>query len=320
VAVPWALNAAYSGKALNIKTFPAQYMDCFASSGTVPIIGPLALRRLRQQFKPDVIFFEEPEHLFMLSGLGVRTVAGSECLTVGMLHTNYEACFQVNFRGRKGSWITNKLFLSGMYRSARHVDVMITHCQALADSAARYGMKTVKVSTFHGVRQLFLDDAPPPLASRPRDVLFVGHLREEKRISIWLAAAAKVLAQYPDSQWTLAGDGQDGAYFHNVIRNANLPIRILDALTTDQVKREMDAHRIFLNCSDTEGFCTNNLEAMARGMVLLAANGGGNREQFVDGKSGLLFAAQSEEAAANTVCRVMNDLPFAQQIGVPSMG
>jgi glycosyltransferase involved in cell wall biosynthesis len=57
---------------------------------------------------------------------------------------------------------------------------------------------------------------------------------------------------------------------------------------------------------------------MARGMVLLIANGGGHPEQVVDGENGLLFAPKSAESAANAVCRILHDLPFAEQLAQKS--
>ncbi len=72
---------------------------------------------------------------------------------------------------------------------------------------------------------------------------------------------------------------------------------------------------IFLNLSDTEGFCIVVAEAMLAGLPVIATFAGGIREYGADDVNLLRLAEPSAELVATQVERLANDEPLRQRLG-----
>ena len=75
-----------------------------------------------------------------------------------------------------------------------------------------------------------------------------------------------------------------------------------------------DEHGIFLFPSFFEGFGKAFLEAMSRGLVVLASNNGGMRDVIKNGQNGFLFDTGDWGRMAELALQLLADLGLAKQI------
>ncbi len=317
LVIPSCFGADAAIPGVRVRTFPAVFVKSTSSTLSLPFAGEAALRAAVRELRPDRVFYEEPERLRPIAWplpRALRNAPAEEALparvpSIGMLHTFYEAHWRQEHDedGR-----VFRAFARSLYARAQGVDRLITHCTALAEVAGRHGLPRPLVGRFHGIAELFFAGTPPRLADREGDVLFVGQLRRTKRIFEWLQVVKLLQQRRPGLTASVAGGGEHAQLFAAEAQSLGVRLRLLGPLAPASVRAELDRHRVFLNLSDTEGFCTANLEAGARGLVLALAAGGGNVDQVEEGRDGRLFAPGDLQAAAAAVDAALDDPERAQ--------
>jgi len=148
----------------------------------------------------------------------------------------------------------------------------------------------------------------------PADVPLVGmlaHFAPWKRHDRLVAAAARLAARQPEARVVLAGG--DGAGEHTrtlealrrrIAAGAGDRRVILWGPAADPLLflRALD---VLVHPADAEPFGRVICEAMAVGTPVIAMNRGGPRDILVDGESGLLVDADSPEALADAIDRLL---------------
>ena len=138
-------------------------------------------------------------------------------------------------------------------------------------------------------RQLGLPDSKPL-------VLYVGRLAHLKGVDVLLCGWELLPGDLRDAaSLVLVGDGAERNNLLRTIERLALEDSVLLVGTKKNVSDYYAASDIFVLPSRTEGLSNALLEAMARGMPVVASDVGGAPDIIQDGKSGLLF--QSEDAA-----------------------
>jgi glycosyltransferase involved in cell wall biosynthesis len=134
--------------------------------------------------------------------------------------------------------------------------------------------------------------APPPDAARLRRVLYVGQYAPIKAPEV-VAAAMRALDGY-ERTWVCARE------HHETVRAllGSAEVELLDWMPAAELVRVYDRHGVFLFPSYFEGFGKAFLEAMSRGLVVVATDVGGMRDLIEDGVNGFLIAPGDAEALA----------------------
>lgn len=102
-----------------------------------------------------------------------------------------------------------------------------------------------------------------------RVALYVGHIRKEKGINIILDVAKK----FPDIKFKLIGPIIEKDL---MINKDN--VKFIGSLEHEKVLQEMENADVFVFPSYTEGFSLSILEAMAKGLPIIATDAGANKE------------------------------------------
>lgn len=129
-------------------------------------------------------------------------------------------------------------------------------------------------------------------------LLFVGRLAPEKRPQL----LAEVLRRLHESGAAflalIVGDGEDRAWLRYVVYRHGLGehVRLLGSVPSPRVHALMAASDLLLLPSDREGIALTLYEALATGVVPVAADVGGQRE-LVTPECGVLIAHGPDEAA-----------------------
>jgi glycosyltransferase involved in cell wall biosynthesis len=137
-----------------------------------------------------------------------------------------------------------------------------------------------------------------PQASGP--VVMVGRLSPEKDVNTLVEAAALAVRQYPAFRLEIAGDGPCLVDLKRRATELSLDEHVQFLGEVRDIPRSLGRAGLFVLSSLTEGISLTLLEAMARGLPVVATRVGGNPEVVVEGETGLLVPprAPAELAAA----------------------
>jgi len=141
----------------------------------------------------------------------------------------------------------------------------------------------------------FATPAPPLDAQRLRRVLYVGQFTPMKAPEI-VAEAMRALDGY-ERTWVCSRE------HHDQVRAllGGAEVELLDWMPTKELVRVYDRHGIFLFPSYFEGFGKTFLEAMSRGLVVIATDVGGMRDLIRDGSNGFLVPPGDADALVKRV-------------------
>jgi glycosyltransferase involved in cell wall biosynthesis len=132
----------------------------------------------------------------------------------------------------------------------------------------------------------------PRLANAARKLLFVGRMEPPKDHATLLRA----LAEVPDAQLLLVGDGPARRALEELARKLGVAARVRFLGRRDDVPQLLKASDVYVHSSGFEGFGMAVCEAMAAGLPVVVSNVSG-LAQLVSG-AGVLFPGGDHEALA----------------------
>jgi glucosyltransferase len=185
---------------------------------------------------------------------------------------------------------------------------------ALRRRAIAYGIPAEKVTTrYIGIDLRKFAPGTAPITARRRSVLFVGRLVEKKGCEYLVRAMQIVMAQVPEAELTIVGDGPMRSDLERLSRELRVPAKFLGTLPPMGVKEELDRARVFCLPSihaangDAEGFGISLLEAQAAGLPVVTSAFGGAEEGILDGKTGYRVAERDVAALSSRLARILSD-------------
>jgi glycosyltransferase involved in cell wall biosynthesis len=147
-------------------------------------------------------------------------------------------------------------------------------------------------------------------------VVVVARLSPEKDVGTLLEAAALAVKQLPSFRLHIAGDGPCLQPLRQ--KNESLGLnRIVTFLgQCRDVPGLLAGASLFVLPSLTEGISLTLLEAMARGLPVVATRVGGNPEVVAHGKTGLLVATRSPVELADAMVKLLQAPEERRQLGL----
>lgn len=186
--------------------------------------------------------------------------------------------------------------------------------EALRQRAIEFGIPASKVDVSHiGIDTSRFVPGGLPIAQRPPRVLFVGRLVEKKGCRYLIEAMARVQREIPAAELVVVGDGPLRQELDTLALRSGVRATFRGALSSTDVKRELDGSRIFCLPSitasngDAEGFGLVLLEAQASGVPVVTSALGGATEGICEGFTGFSFAEKDVEALARILTGLLND-------------
>lgn len=203
-------------------------------------------------------------------------------------------------------------------RICRDADGFIVSCQEDADFLRqRYRVSPDRVGVVtQGVPESFLHEpAEPMTAARLTRLLYVGQLAFFKAPILLAEAVTQVLQRRQDATftWVCSSD-------HHAAARALFPADLQSRIVLEswqpqaELRERLDRSGIFLFPSFFEGFGKAPLEAMARGLCVVASQVGGMRDYIRSGENGLLVPVGASDTMATAALQLMQDLPLAQRL------
>ena len=126
-------------------------------------------------------------------------------------------------------------------------------------------------------------------------------LVHDKNVDVLIEA----LASLPQAELTLVGDGPEQGRLQAQAARLGLADRVRFVGALEEVGEELLVHDAFVTASVREGQSNSLLEALAAGVIPVAADASGVREVIEDGRNGLIAATPTAEAFAQAMGRVL---------------
>jgi glycosyltransferase involved in cell wall biosynthesis len=190
--------------------------------------------------------------------------------------------------------------------------VCISHDSAR--QAVRQGIARRRVAVLHNGIDLDRFSCRCPDPAGP--AVLVARLAPEKDIATLLHAGALIVRQRPEFRLEIAGDGVCRGDLEALSAQLGLTnhVRFLGAVR--DVPALLARARLFVLSSLTEGISLTLLEAMARGLPVVATCVGGNPEVVAHGETGLLVSPRDPGALANAVLGLWAQADICAHMGL----
>lgn len=161
----------------------------------------------------------------------------------------------------------------------------------------------------------------------PPDAPVIGQVavfRSQKRLDLWLEAAARVREARPDARFVLVGDGSERRAVERRAERLGLGPLSEGALRLPGLQEEVPpfyaALDLYLVSSDYEGLPVALLEAMASGLPVVSTAVGGVPEVVRDGVDGLLVPPGDPGALAAAALRLLDDRGERERLAAAARG
>jgi len=182
----------------------------------------------------------------------------------------------------------------------------------------RYAIDSHRIGVItQGVPQQYLATPAVAIAQhRNKSLLYVGQLARFKAPKVLAAAVTKILSKCGEATFTWVC----GIQRHQDVRSL-FPTRIqhritlLDWMPQAKLISKFDAHGIFLFPSFCEGFGKAPLEAMSRGLCVVASDTGGMHDYIQNDRNGRLVPVGDVDALANCVVEMLDNPEEAIRLG-----
>ncbi len=256
--------------------------------GLRPALVP-ALVRLFRHWRPDVVHTHDDRPL--LYGAPTAWIARVPRL----VHTKHY--------GQVAHITPRQTFLSTL--AARLADRFVCVSRDATRTAVAQGVPADRLCTFwNGIDLTRFDSAGP----RPGgSVVTVARLSPEKDLATLLQATAQVARDFPGLCLEIAGKGPCLPDLQRLANELGLAERATFLGEVSDVAGLLERAALFVLPSRTEGISLTLLEAMARGLPVVATRVGGNPEVVVDGQTGLLVPAGEPQQLAAAMLALLRD-------------
>lgn len=146
----------------------------------------------------------------------------------------------------------------------------------------------------------------------------VGNIRRVKGIDVLVETAAKVVRQFPEALFLVAGKNADPGHFQKIearIAELSLEANVRFLGNTENIFSLLKMASVFFLPSRSEGFSNALIEAMACGLPCVATRVGGNAEAVVEGHSGYLVESEDDNSAAERILILLRNPVAAKKMG-----
>ena len=182
----------------------------------------------------------------------------------------------------------------------------------------RFGADPERVRViWHGVPDEYIDAPLGADPSRWNRILHVSQLSPNKAPSVMQNVAPIVLGQHPDATMTwVCPESMHDQIIANLSENLRSRLVLKGWMDRRLLRNELDSHGIFLFPSLAEGAAKAAMEAMARGLCVVASDTSGPRDYIQDGVNGILVPVGDSAAMALATVRMLADPLACRQLGV----
>jgi glycosyltransferase involved in cell wall biosynthesis len=143
----------------------------------------------------------------------------------------------------------------------------------------------------------------------------VGRLAWEKGVDVFLRASAKVLVEFPEARFVVAGEGPDREKLEGLIAELGISAQATMLGRREDMAGVYASLDVMVSASRQEGLPMAILEGMASGLGVVVTAVGEVPKLVVDGQTGVLVAAEDVNALAAGIARLLRDPERRTRLG-----
>ena len=143
----------------------------------------------------------------------------------------------------------------------------------------------------------------------------VGRLAWEKGVDLFLRAAAKILMEFPNTQFVVVGDGPDRDKLERLIDEMKIRANVRLLGRREDMASLYASLDVMVSSSRQEGLPMAILEGMACELGLVATAVGEVPTVVLDGRTGVLVPADNVEALAQGIIHLLQDPASRARLG-----
>ena len=147
-----------------------------------------------------------------------------------------------------------------------------------------------------------------PADEKIKFITLVANLRHTvKNQPMFLRAAEKVLREFPDAHFILAGEGELKSDLENLAKKLKVNKNVHFIGRCTKIPELLAISYACVLTSFNEGFSNSILEYMAAGKPVVATNVGGASEAIIENETGFLIESDDDEMLANRLTELLAD-------------
>jgi len=217
------------------------------------------------------------------------------------------------YRAHRAEWAYQHVLWLLSFR----VDEIWADCEETHADTGRYFLPRRRR---HHVVPLFRTEAEAPHKTNyarhaPLRIAAAGRLVERKNFPVAVEAIRALKDVGIAARLDIFGDGPAMGALHDAVARWDVGDRVRLAGYRDRWSREVLDHDLFVNLSDTEGFCIVVAEAMAAGLPVIATPVGGIREYGRDGENIVFVSAADPGFLVRQIERLAEDEWLRRRLG-----
>ena len=202
---------------------------------------------------------------------------------------------------------------------ARHADGHIVSAGQCRDFlTVRYAVKPERIAVIPQAAPDSFRTTPTPPLTRERlaKLLYVGQFAFVKAPMIVAAAVEQVLSRVPGARMTWVCDARHHADVRALFTQRTVLDRVTlrDWLPQSELMHLYDEHGLFIFPSFFEGFGKAPVEAMSRGMAVVASATGGMLDTITTGVDGVLIPVGDADATAQAALALLSQPEAAARL------
>lgn len=283
-----------------IQTYPIRFGGDFDLS-LIP-----KLRRIIREFGPDLI------HIHSRKGAD----------TLGALAARLAGKAKVIIARRVDDPLKRNVF--NRLRFGPLCDHVVAVSKGIVTELVKGGVNPGKISQVYSAIQSkdYQKPADPAkvraelgLAPAGRVVAVISQLIRRKGHRFLFAAAPRILAAHPDTQFLILGEGELQDELEQQVRELGIEKQVIFAGYRNNIGEILNVVDIVVHPATMEGFANVAMQAMAAEVPVVSSAVGGMPESVRDNVSGLLVPPGDPIALAVAVNRLLGDEMLCRQFG-----
>lgn len=157
--------------------------------------------------------------------------------------------------------------------------------------------------------KLAIDNAPI--------VVCIRSLKPVYNVSTVIRAIPLVLAQVPQAQFIIAGDGSQRTYLIELANSFNISanVHFIGQIAHHEIPKLLAASDVYVSTSLSDSTSLSLQEAMACGLPTVVSDLPANKEWVKDGESGYIRPAQDAQGIAECIMALLNNPSQRQEFG-----
>lgn len=258
------------------------------------ILSLFKIRRLLGEIKPDIL------HAHYATSFGLlAVVSGFHPLVVSAWGSD------VLVAPEKSMWL--RAVVKHVLKNAEALTSDSEYMSSRMVQLLEGREKTLKTVTM-GVSKAWFEKLPQVI-KKPQQILSLRGHQEIYNIDVILQAMKQVIAEVPEAELIIAGEGSETKALKALAHSLHLEERVqfVGQLPHAQVQTYLNESAVSVSVPSSDATAVSLLETMACGSFPVVTDLPANREWVEDGVNGLIVPAKDPEALAKALIRSLKD-------------